>query len=178
MDKETITIVFFVIAVVLYFLFLMQERRKVFMYRFFKLRDRLYHLAIEGKIDENSISFKTLTMMLNITIAYSKEFTLSRFIKALEVKKLDEPNKNEAFINDLVNQDAEIKKLAVEFFYDFVALMVRNNLVLTLLINVRIQFKSFIIWTPKIFNFYTKRFETAMSYKESARTVNDLVFTN
>ena len=115
MTSQFITIAFFVIAVVLYLIFLWQERKKIFNYRFYEIRDKLYRLAIEGVIKEDSISFMQLSQMLNITIAYSNKFKLYTFIKAMEEKKLSTPDTNNEFFKDIENQDIEEKSLQKDF---------------------------------------------------------------
>lgn len=165
MTKEMVTILFFVVAIVLYVIFLWQERRKIFMYRFYSLRDDLYRLAIEEKINENSITFKQLSMMLNITIAFSKKFKLKDFLKALEAKRLDQPHKNKAFFEDLEKQGKDVKKIAEDFFNNFFHLMVRNHPFLYVLIHV----KFIMLIVPEIFR---QQVDTALAYKDSAQLVN------
>ena len=163
MNNQLVTYFFFVAAVILYLIFLWQERRKIFMYRFYELRDELYRLAIEGKIDENSIAFKQLTQMLNITIAYSKKFKLVNFIKVLEDKKLDEPDKNKEFFDDLENQIIEVKNIAEGFFKNFFHLLIRNHPPLFIMLHI----KFILNFIPTI----QKQVATALAYKNSSEKI-------
>jgi len=163
MNNQILTLVFFVATIILYFIFLWQERRKIFMYKFYALRDQLYHLAIERKISEDSITFKQLTLMLNITLAHSKKLKLSDFIKALEDKKLSEPDKNKQFFDDLEKQTEEVKRIAENFFKNFFRLLIRNHPLLYILIHVQFALNMIPSWRHQVF--------TALAYKKSEEKI-------
>lgn len=127
MNENMISIVFFIASVVLYFVYIWQEKRKAFLFKFFALRDRLYKAAIDGDIDENSIVFNNLLHLLNVTIAFSKEFNLSDFLKNLETEDLDKPSKNIEFFQEIKNQNEEIKDIARCFFENFLTLLIINK---------------------------------------------------
>lgn len=146
---------------VLYLLYFIQERRKIFLFRFFALRDKLYLYAIEGLIDEKSKTFTQLSLLINTTIAFSKHFTLKRFSELFENNTLERPDKNLDFITDLQSQPDEIKELAYDFFNDFTLLLIRNHPVLYILIKLSIEFK---LLTDKI-SIFRAVFE---SYKSTA----------
>jgi len=163
MNNQIVTICFFVATVVLYLIFLWQERRKIFMFRFYSLRDQLYRLAIAEEISEESITFKQLSQMLNITIAYSKKFKLAYFIKALEDKKLSEPDKNKTFFEDLEKQSPMVNKIAEDFFNDFFRLLIRNHPPLFILLHIR-----FIL---KLIPSLQRQVLTALAYKNSIEKI-------
>ncbi|OGU36043.1 MAG: hypothetical protein A2068_03020 [Ignavibacteria bacterium GWB2_35_6b] len=163
MNNQIVTLIFFVAAVILYIIFLWQEKRKIFMYKFFALRDQLYRLAIEEKINENSTTFRELSLMLNVTIAHSKKFKLISFIRTLEERKISEPDKNKLFFKDLENQSDDVKRIAEEFFNNFFTLLIRNHPMLFIFIHIRFLLTIIPSLKQQVF--------TALSYKNSGEKV-------
>lgn len=135
LNDQIISLSFLTISIVLFFVYLWQERKKVYLYRFFALRDQLNRAAIDNKIDEKSVTFLNLSFMLNITIAFSKKFKLSEFVKAMEKEKVKEPSDNQ-FIEELKKQSPEIIEIAENFFHSFLGLMLINNPILFSIVQI------------------------------------------
>lgn len=115
-----------IVMLSLFILNIWSERKKIFLYKFFALRDRLYRLAIEGKIKEGSISYKRIELLLNITIALHNKLKFKDYLRFISNKESNKPS-SDYLIKDLKKQDQEVIDIVVEFSSLFIKLLLMNS---------------------------------------------------
>lgn len=108
-------------------------------YRLFEVRDRLYHLVIDDRLDEDSHVFQVACGMINGVIANIRDFTLRNFVQALlnEERNLEENVTIEKFLKELEHSDPEVQQVVADFFSTSMSILLDNSPGLRLLVRAR-----------------------------------------
>ena len=110
--------------------------QKVNTYPLYAVRDKFLLLVAQGKLREDDPLFSFFYKSINVIIANSKNFTFSRFVRALEAaqeKGLDptEEKKIKEIIEAIQKvEDPEIREAVLLFFEEIFGLLVKNSQIL------------------------------------------------
>lgn len=100
-------------------------------YSFHALRDRLQLLAIERKIEQNSIAYRFLLFGLNLSIKNAGRMRLSHALAVARlVDKRSTEMRNQSLMDDIKRQGDEVIALSADTFAAFALMLIRNDNVL------------------------------------------------
>lgn len=138
-----------------FFSLAMEERRRTWLYPFYKFRDELVRLRIDGVLDSDDYIFNFYYHATTRMIQIKDDLTISNMVRGLEA--IDDPKSMQEQIEMLTSilkgKDKRVKDLVAGFYSDLAMFSLKNSRIVRLATDYKIWgilLKFFAGWVTDI----------------------------